>query len=179
VASVVLELVVHVEQDILPHPITLHFRIPSREVVSGRFLAAAVVASSHELRASGKPAARGSSLPLIASPPARRATFVSRETTYSSPSLPSYSASRPPCAISARDSASTRKPSTRGALVPTRPLRFSAPVHAASNRVPGWRPSAHPGTAPTGCILRPTRPPQPDHLPCAHSVFADDRGKDW
>src|ERR1019366_3174176 len=116
---------------------------------------------------------------LIASPPARRATFASRETTYSSPSLPSYSASRPPCAISARDSASTRKPSARGALVPTRPLRFSAPVPGASDRVPDSLPSAHPQTAPAGCILRPTHPPPPDHLPCAHSVSADDRGKDW
>src|ERR1019366_73704 len=85
VPGIVLQLVVHIEQNVLPHPITFHFRTPSR----------------------------APSPKLIASPPARCAVFASRETTYSSPSLPSYSASRPRCATSARDSASTRIPSAR------------------------------------------------------------------
>src|SRR5208283_1501084 len=151
VAGVVLQFVVHIEQNVLPHPITFHFRIPSR----------------------------GLTFELIASPPARPAVFASREIMCSLPSLPSYSASRPRCATSARDSASTRTPSAREASAPTAPRRSCAPVPAALNRVPDWLPSAHPQTVPTGCILRRMRPPPLEHLPCAHSVSADDRGRDW
>src|SRR6202163_2199734 len=89
VAGIVLQFVVHIEQNVLPHPITFHFRIPSQ-------------------RPRLSPKSK-----LIASPPARCAVFASRETMYSSPSLPSYSASRLLCATSARDSALTRRPSVR------------------------------------------------------------------
>src|ERR1700681_3845218 len=148
VAGIVLQFVVHIEQNVLPHPITFHFRIPSQRL---------------------SPKSK-----LIASPPARCAVFALRGTTYSSPSLPSYSASRLPYATSARDSASTRTPSAREASALPMPLRSSVPVPAASNRVPGWLRSARPGTVPTGCTLRPTRPPLPEHPPCARSVSADD-----
>src|SRR6267378_8655781 len=116
VPGIVLQFVVHIEQNVLPHPITFHFRIPSQR---------------QRPRLSPKPK-------LIASPPARCAVFASRETMYFSPSLPSYSASRPPYATSARDSASTRTPSARGASGRPMPLRSCALVPAASNRVPDW-----------------------------------------
>src|ERR1700681_4680032 len=157
VAGIVLQFVVHIEQNILPHPITFHFRIPSQR---------------QRLRLSPKST-------IIASPPARCAVFASREIMYSSPSLPSYSASRPPYATSARDSASTRRPSAREASGPPKPRRSSVPVPAASNRVPDWLRSARRETALTGCTLRPRSPPRPEHPPCEHSVSADDRGRDW
>src|SRR5258708_23575643 len=155
VAGIVLQFVVHIEQNVLAHPITFHFRIPSQRP-----------------RLSSKSK-------LIASPPARCAVFASRETTYSSPSLRSYSASRLPYATSARDSASTRTPSAREESGPPMPLRSSSPIPAASNRVLDWLRSARPGTALTGCTLRPRSPPQPERPPCGHSVFADDPGRDW
>src|SRR6202163_3584152 len=89
VAGIVLQFVVHIEQNVLPHPIAFHFRIPSR---------------GPRLSPKSK---------LIASPPARCAIFAWRETTYFLPSLPSYSASRLPYVTSARDSALTRRPSVR------------------------------------------------------------------
>src|ERR1700694_5152949 len=156
-AGVVLQFVVHIEQNVLPHPITFHFRIPSQR---------------QRLRLSPKSK-------LIASPPARCAIFASRGTMYSLPSLPSYSASRPPYVISARDSASTRTPSAREASGPPKPRRSSVPVPAASNRVPDWLRSARRGTALTGCTLRPRSPPRPEAPPCEPSVSADDRGRDW
>src|SRR5438105_14366555 len=157
VPGIVLQFVVHIEQNVLPHPITFHFRIPSQR---------------QRLRLSPKST-------LIASPPARCAVFASRETMYFSPSLPSCSASRPPYATSARDSASTRTPSARVASGPPRPLRSSVPIPAPSDRVPDLLLSARPGIVPTGCTLHQRSPPQPERPLCAHSVVADDRGRRW
>src|ERR1700678_685021 len=89
VTSVVFQFVIDIEQNILPYPITFHFRLPSQ--------------------------GQKTNFELTASPPARCAVFASRETMYSLPSLPSYSASHRPCATSDRDSASVRTPFAREA----------------------------------------------------------------
>src|SRR5277367_4776638 len=157
VSSVVLELVVHIEQNVLPYPIAFHRRIPSRKSkVSGEFIGT-----------------------LISSPPARCAIFASHETKYFSPSLPSCSASLLRFAASARDSASTRIPSVREASISSAPSQSSVLVPAASNPAPDSLLNVHPQTAPTGCTPHPMNPPQPEHPLYAHSVSADGQDRGW